>query len=119
MQQTSKRLEQRIAEMEAEADPGARPDLAALPLPAVFCAGKFLGAVAYCLAVKYRRLVIRNLSVAFGDVAFGYRDGYWDNGHRWHRWNSNRDYQSYRNHHGNNYHDWNHDRDNDNGWQRR
>ena len=41
--------------------------LAALPLPAVFCAGKFLGAVAYCLAVKYRRLVIRNLSVAFGD----------------------------------------------------
>jgi hypothetical protein len=58
------------------------------------------------------------ISLAFGDVAFGYRDGYWDNGHRWHRWNNDRDYQAYRQHKGNNYHDWNHNRDRDNGWRR-
>jgi hypothetical protein len=59
------------------------------------------------------------ISVGFGDVAFGYRDGYWDNGHRWHRWNNSRDYRNYRSQHGSNYHDWNHDRDSDHGWQRR
>jgi hypothetical protein len=59
------------------------------------------------------------ISVGFGDVAFGYRDGYWDNGHHWHHWRHNRDYQTYRGQDGNNYHDWNHNRDSDNGWQRR
>jgi len=59
------------------------------------------------------------ISVGFGDVAFGYRDGYWDNGHQWHSWRHHRDYRSYRNQHGSNYHNWNHDRDSDNGWQRR
>jgi len=58
------------------------------------------------------------ISLAFGDIAFGYRDGYWDNGHRWHRWNNDRDYQAYRHHKGNNYRDWNHNRDRDNGWRR-
>ena len=28
------------------------------------------------------------VSLSFGSVAFGYSDGYWDNGHRWHRWNN-------------------------------
>jgi len=59
------------------------------------------------------------LSIGFGDVAFGYRDGYWDNGHHWHHWRHNRDYRSYRGQNGSNYHDWKHDRDSDNGWQRR
>jgi hypothetical protein len=59
------------------------------------------------------------ISISFGDIAYGYRDGYWDNGHRWHKWRHNRDYRSYRGQHGNNYHDWNHDRDSDSGWQRR
>ena len=40
--------------------------LAALPLPVVFCAGKFLGTAVYFLAGSYRRLVIRNLTIAFG-----------------------------------------------------
>lgn len=40
--------------------------LAALPLPVVFCAGRFLGVLAYFLSGKYRRLVIRNLTIAFG-----------------------------------------------------
>lgn len=57
------------------------------------------------------------LTVGFGDIAFGYNDGYWDNSHRWHRWNSTRDFHNYRDH-GNNYHRWNHNRDHDNGWQR-
>ncbi len=58
-------------------------------------------------------------SIAIGDIAFGYRDGYWDNGHRWHRWAHNNDYDHYRSDGGDRFHDWNHDRDNDNGWQRR
>lgn len=58
------------------------------------------------------------LALTFGDVAFGYNDGYWDNGHTWHRWNNDRDYHNYRDH-GGNYHAWRHDRDGDNGWQHR
>ncbi|MGC9954891.1 MAG: hypothetical protein ABSD21_11515 [Rhizomicrobium sp.] len=58
------------------------------------------------------------ISIGFGDVAFGYRDGYWDSGHRWHHWRHNRDYRDYRGQNGSNYHDWNHDRDSNNGWQR-
>jgi hypothetical protein len=56
------------------------------------------------------------MTVGFGDVAFGYRDGYWDRNHTWHAWRTSADYKSYRDMHGSNYHDWNHDRDSDNGW---
>ncbi len=58
------------------------------------------------------------ISIGFGDVAFGYRDGYWDNNHRWHHWRNHRDHRSYRGQHSDNYHDWNHNRDSDHGWQR-
>ncbi len=58
------------------------------------------------------------VSIGFGDVAFGYRDGYWDNNHRWHRWNNSRDHRNYRDQQDNNYHNWNHNRDSDRGWQR-
>lgn len=58
------------------------------------------------------------VSVTINDVAFGYRDGYWDNGRRWHRWNSDRDYQNYRSHHTGYYRDWNHDRYGSDGWAR-
>lgn len=58
------------------------------------------------------------ISLDFGNVAFGYRDGYWDNGHTWHRWGDDRHRDSYRNYRGNRYNDWNHDRDGDDGWQR-
>ncbi len=30
-----------------------------------------------------------SLSVDFSTVAFGYNDGYWDNGHQWHAWRNN------------------------------
>ncbi|MGZ5929676.1 MAG: hypothetical protein ACXWLX_10705 [Rhizomicrobium sp.] len=59
------------------------------------------------------------VSFSFGNVAFGYSDGYWDNDRRWHQWNSDRERQSYRNYQGNRYYDWNHDRDGDDGWRDR
>jgi hypothetical protein len=58
------------------------------------------------------------VSFSIGNVAFGYRDGYRDNGHTWHKWRNNSDYRSYRDHHGSSYHNWNHTRDANNGWQR-
>ena len=58
------------------------------------------------------------VSFSIGNVAFGYRDGYWDNGHTWHNWRNNSDYRSYRGHQGSSYHNWNHTRDANNGWQR-
>lgn len=54
------------------------------------------------------------LSVLFGNVAFGYQDGYWDNSHRWHRWSNDGEYRNYRDH-GANYRGWNHDRDGEHG----
>ena len=57
------------------------------------------------------------VSVDFGNVAVGYQDGYWDNGHAWHQWSDDGHRQSYRNHRGNRYSDWNHDRDGNDGWR--
>jgi hypothetical protein len=59
----------------------------------------------------------RALSILLGTIAFGYRDGYWDKRHHWHRWRHSSDYRYYREH-GSNYYGWNHDRDGDNGWRR-
>jgi hypothetical protein len=58
------------------------------------------------------------ISIGFGNVAFGFNDGYWDNNHRWHHWRNQRDHRNYRDQNRNNYHEWRHDRDSDNGWQR-
>jgi len=57
------------------------------------------------------------VSVDFGDVAFGYQDGYWDNGRVWHQWSDDRHRQSYRNHQASRYNDWKHDRDGGDGWR--
>jgi hypothetical protein len=54
----------------------------------------------------------------FGTIAFGYNDGYWDTGHRWHNWRNQNDYQNYSTH-GRNFHGWKHNRDHDNGWRNR
>jgi len=59
------------------------------------------------------------ISISFGDVAYGYQDGYWDNGHRWHKWRNSRDQQNYRNQHGGNYRNGNHSRYSGQGWQGR
>jgi hypothetical protein len=58
------------------------------------------------------------VSFNFGDVAYGYRDGYWDNSHAWHNWRNRGDHDNYRNHQGNNYRSGNHDRYRGQGWQR-
>jgi hypothetical protein len=58
------------------------------------------------------------ISFSFGDVAYGYQDGYWDNSHRWHNWRNSRDRQNYRNQHGGNYRNGNHSRYRGQGWQR-
>ncbi len=34
------------------------------------------------------------ISVDFGNVAYGYRDGYWHNGHQWHGWRNEGEAQS-------------------------
>jgi hypothetical protein len=48
------------------------------------------------------------VSFDFGNVALGYSDGYYDNGHRWHRWAHRGDGDHYRSMHADNYHEWRH-----------
>ncbi len=57
------------------------------------------------------------VSLRFGDVAFGYRDGYWDNRHRWHRWRNSREHRDYRSQYGGNYRNGYHHRYRDRGWR--
>ncbi len=52
----------------------------------------------------------------FGNVAYGYRDGYWDNQRNWHRWNSQSDAQIYRDSRRGHYRHWDHNRDRNQGW---
>lgn len=58
------------------------------------------------------------ISFDVGNVAFGYRDGYWDQGHHWHKWRNQREASAYRHAHGDQYKDYRHDRDQDQGWHR-
>ena len=58
------------------------------------------------------------ISVNMTGIAVGYRDGYWDNGHTWHKWRHSSDYRNYRDQNGRNFHNWRHDRDGGDGWQR-
>ena len=58
------------------------------------------------------------IGLNFGDVAYGYQDGYWDQKHQWHQWRDDREMHDYRNAPGNHYSDYKHDRDNDQGWRR-
>lgn len=52
----------------------------------------------------------------YGNVAYGYRDGYWDHNHHWNRWRNQDEMTRYRAVQGNHYNDWRHDRDPDQGW---
>ena len=51
------------------------------------------------------------VTIDFGNVAVGYRDGYRDQNHRYHRWAHRQDAQTYRTRYHDNYRDMNHDRD--------
>jgi len=57
------------------------------------------------------------ISLDVGNVAFGYRDGYWDRDHHWHHWKNRDEARYYRNAPGNRYNDYRHDRDGNDGWQ--
>jgi hypothetical protein len=58
------------------------------------------------------------VSVDVNGIAFGYRDGYWDNGHHWHKWQDKAASSAYRSRTDAHYNDYNHDRDPNMGWQR-
>jgi hypothetical protein len=55
------------------------------------------------------------VSIDFGNVALGYRDGYYDQGHRYHRW-ARRDAMRYRTQYHDNYRDMAHGRDRHRSW---
>jgi hypothetical protein len=70
-----------------------------------------------------------SVSLNAGDVAFAYRDGYYDHYNRWHRWDNDDDWSYYRRHYSRTYYDYDHDRDDywrtryyryhhDRGWHR-
>ena len=59
---------------------------------------------------------VPGFSFAIGDVAYAYRDGYWDRTHRWHPWRSDAERIWWRDHYHDRYWDWRHDRDHDMGW---
>ncbi len=44
----------------------------------------------------------------FGNVAIGYSDGYYDNGHHWHAWRHHADMQQWQREHADAYHGWRH-----------
>jgi len=44
----------------------------------------------------------------FGNVAIGYSDGYYDNGHHWHNWRRSADMHQWQHDHADNYHGWRH-----------
>ena len=58
-----------------------------------------------------------HVAVDFGNIAFGYNDGYWDRDHHWHRWRHNSDWQRFQreNHEHAFKHRHDHD-DNNKGW---
>jgi hypothetical protein len=61
-----------------------------------------------------------NLSVQVqpgGGVAFGYNDGYWDQGHQWHGWKNTQEQTQFRQANNTHFYAWKHDRDSDKGWR--
>jgi len=52
-------------------------------------------------------------SFQVGDVAMGYRDGYYDRSHSWHSWRNAREHNWYRAHYARSYRGIRHDRDHD------
>jgi hypothetical protein len=76
----------------------------AAAISAAACVASFTVAVPPALAGV-------GISVDFGDVAIGYRDGYYDSGHHWHHWRHAHDYRDYGRAHPENYHDYGHGRD--------
>lgn len=70
-----------------------------------------LGLAAFAVAVPAIAQI--GLTLNFGDVAIGYRDGYWDGHHHWHHWAHADDYRAYARAHPEHYRDMRHDEDHD------
>jgi len=66
-------------------------------------------------AVSFPAAARSGVTIDFGNVGIGYRDGYYDNGHKYHRWGRN-DARSYRTKYHDNYRDMAHNRDHNRGW---
>ena len=66
-----------------------------------------IGAFALLAAIAVPVAAQAGIQVDFGNVAVGYRDGYQDNHHQYHRWNRKSDAVAYRSHNQQNYRDMN------------
>ena len=85
-----------------------------------FTAALFAGAIAGALLASPGTASARSdfaITFSTGDVAFAYRDGWWDRNHRFHHWRHH-ERRWYQTHYRAHYYDWNHDRDRDMGWHR-
>ena len=51
-----------------------------------------------------------------GNLAFAYRDGYWDHYHHWHAWRNAREAREFSVRYHDHYRDWRHTRDRGMGW---
>jgi hypothetical protein len=61
-----------------------------------------------------------DFSIALGNAAFGYSDGYWDRDHHWHAWRNREESRYFRDHYGEHYVAVRHDKDrkdHDKGWR--
>ena len=67
------------------------------------------------VAVTAPAMARSSVSVDFGNVSIGYRDGYYDKGHRYHRW-ARHDADTYRTQYQQSYRDMNHNRDRHRSW---
>jgi hypothetical protein len=67
-------------------------------------------------SVNFANAAEVGISFNTGDVAYGYKDGYWDKSHAWHKWQHPSHRDAYRSAQGSQYHDWQHTRDADKGW---
>ena len=67
------------------------------------------------LAVSVPAVARTGVRIDFGNVGIGYRDGYYDRAHSYHRWHQ-RDASAYRSQYHDTYRDMRHDRDHNRGW---
>jgi hypothetical protein len=66
-----------------------------------------------------RAIAADNVTVGIGNggIAFGYSDGYWDRGHKWHNWENREAAERFRSENREHYYERTHDRDRDEGWR--
>jgi len=87
-------------------------------IKAAIIAGTLAGAaVLGASPAPARDHVAVGISFDDGVVAFGYRDGYWDRDHHWHRWRRNNDWRFYREHHPDHYFGRPHNHYKNHGWR--